>query len=382
MPMHTARLQQASTLRGQLVELGYHDPLGADSVGLVTSLLKDVLTVQQQLAKRNEQIDSMAHAIKSADGHANFGAMRLQVGALTRTNEKLTAENRRLVEAGPAERRDLTNEVAVLRNRAEDGAFLSAELHRTNRRLEEENAGLRDAANTSFEVNGVVLPSGQEVRWHGRKQHMQAHSPVAPAAPPRREQAGASGEARQMVEAEVPARLVRAAEAQITTLLARCGAAEARGAALEGRLTKAKAMLAERDSATQRLTQELAESREGEGSAGRLAHHEAASSAIAQLNHQVDFLNTTCARLQKELQHERGGWDSAADRDRERRSLLGVVDNLQREKRQVAREVGAGLFALEKMQPEAAAAAGFTVPQYDGPGDIDAEERSSLSDLY
>ena len=30
----------------------------------------------------------------------------------------------------------------------------------------------------ALQENGVVLPSGHEVRWHGRKEHMEAHSPV------------------------------------------------------------------------------------------------------------------------------------------------------------------------------------------------------------
>jgi DNA repair exonuclease SbcCD ATPase subunit len=329
------RLQQTQALRRTLMDLGYHEPLHDHSVGLTATILRDLLKTQEELRAARTQVQSQAKALASVDGHANFQAVRLQVGALTRENADLHARNIALVEEATVAQRYLRNELELLHTQLKDGAFLSAELHRSNQRLERENAGLRDACNTSFEVNGVVLPSGQEVRWHGRKQHMQAHSPVAPARPARsRGGAAEAYRAGAMVPAEVPAQLVRAAETQLSTLLGRCEGAEERAAHLEGQLAKARAALGARDAEVYRLAEQLAESREGEGSAGRLAQDEAASSAISQMNHQVNFLNETCAQLQEALTEER-------ERNRKAERLTErLAQAMRREKEAIAREVG------------------------------------------
>ena len=40
--------------------------------------------------------------------------------------------------------------------------------------------GERAQIHEALMSNGIVLPSGHEVRWHGHKEHMKAHSPVPP----------------------------------------------------------------------------------------------------------------------------------------------------------------------------------------------------------
>ena len=59
-------------------------------------------------------------------------------------------------------------------------------LHQTKRceELEARLSSLNERFEQALEYNRVVLPSGHEVRWYGRKEHMQAHSPVAAAHPP------------------------------------------------------------------------------------------------------------------------------------------------------------------------------------------------------
>lgn len=327
----------ASTLippvRAKLAALGFDAPLTADSVGLVSDLLAALLDEKAKAKKIASTADAQASALFTAE---QVGPpLRNEIARLTRENNRLHAAMIELREA--AERRAREDDIAssTTQNQSRDLSYLCARLRKTNEELERENAGLREAASRSYEVNGIVLPSGHEVRWHGRKERVTAHSPVAPAAKPLSEEALAADRA-PAADSEahlMPARLVRAAEAQLTALLQRVEASEA----AQSELARA------RD-----LAEDRAQAREGE--AARLGDHLAAAlevgppaearrveqyghvSRMRQAEGQIDALNSQLAVVGERLAVEQAEQRAARLDDNERARYMDAIKDLRREK--------------------------------------------------
>ena len=334
--------------RARLSALGFDAPLPAEAVGLVSSLLDALILERDRAQGLAQTADTQAQALFTAE--KTGPPLRREIARLLRENVRLHAEVVGTTERTQAALREEDLAAATLRGKARDLTFLVSSLRARVHELERENAGLREAASRSFEVNGVVLPSGHEVRWHGRKERMEAHSPVAPAAPEAallgRHSGSASAssveadESVRLVPAAEPARLVRAAEGQLSALLARVEAVEHRASELEGQLGEAQAQVRSREAAVAELAAQLAAALEaGPPAEARRVEQQAQAAAVGQLNSQVDFLNSRCAQLEQALAHEQAASHQAHLDASERRHYAEAIRGLQLDKQQLAEEL-------------------------------------------
>ena len=289
---HPAGQTALNRCRARCFALGFDASLARDSVELVDSILDALEKARARGDRLARTADEQAASLFGSE--AATVPLRTEIACLVRENGKLHAQLVMQAEEVEAARRDDRTEVATARVQVRDQAFLCSTLQHKVRALEEENAGLREEANRAFEQNGIVLPAGHEVRWHGRKERMEAHSPVPPAST--RAPDGDKAEAGQMVPATEPAKLVRVAEAQLSSLLARVSAGEARLAQAETDLAQARRQVARRDAHIDELVATLSETRRSDCAGGQdlRAERDAAAAAIGQLSSQVDFLNARC----------------------------------------------------------------------------------------
>ena len=349
-------------LRQSLAAHGFDAQFSGDSAILVSQLLKALVSERAKTAFLTKDMRRQEQALWAAEQAAP--GLRAEVGRLVRDNAQLhhaLIEEKEKVEAL---RRGEGEELSRARTEVRDLAFVCSTLRHRADELEVENAGLREMASRSFELNGIVLPSGHEVRWHGRKERMEAHSPVAPAGatrarvpPPSASPSNADGAASALVPAAVPARLVRAAEGQLTALLARVGLAEGRVGELEAALAEAQQQLVARDEALRRTGVELARAREaGSDADERRCEREAASMAIAQLSSQVDFVNARCADLERSVRTQTAVETIVRLDEEERLRLLTAVSDLRRSQRlleeQLEQAAAAGVV-LATVRPDA-----------------------------
>jgi outer membrane murein-binding lipoprotein Lpp len=211
-------------------------------------------------------------------------------------------------------------------------------------------------------VNGIVLPSGHEVRWHGRKERMESHSPVPPAnraavgaaaaaalveataagmaAAPTAAEGPPAVEGARLVPAEVPARLVNAAEAQLSALLQRVASAEASASEAEALFNAAQSQLAAREEALARVSSQLAAALDaGPPAEARRVEQQSAAAAIGQLSSQVDFLNARCAQLEGALGEESAKSHAARFEADERQRYLDAIAELQHDKQVLQAEL-------------------------------------------
>lgn len=248
-------------------------------------------------------------------------------------------------------RLELAAGAARLREQNADLRFISSQQTARVEELQSENASLRARFHDALMQNGIVLPSGHEVRWHGHKEHMKAHSPVAPAEAPAADGAaappaatpGAGAPPTAAAEAERAAatRQLRAAARQTSHLQMRLEDAEARSIRLEAEVKALRSAAEGRDTELRRLQEAAAEGREGGKGHLSAAHvNEEKNLTIAQLNHQVDFLNSQCqaqeAALEEAQQQTREALEQAARAER----LMEAVHELRDEKEQLQSEVG------------------------------------------
>lgn len=265
-------------LKRRLQELRYDLPLGLESAPLVESLVSDLTHANQRIESLQSQIDAQAHSLIVAENQAH--PLRKENGRLLRENNQLHLE---LIKKAEDAEKLLQEQQALgarLQKQNTDLSFISTQQVQRIRALEEANAGLRERFNEALQQNGVVLPSGHEVRWHGRKEHMQAHSPV-PAAPRR-----AAEEGGQMQVDPAAASLLEASERQVTGLQARLQELQEQAAAMQEELGVCRQQVATRDDEIARLSAQL----EGGRDFDRLSlkHiEESRKQAIAQLNGQV-----------------------------------------------------------------------------------------------
>ena len=356
---------QTALLRARLGQAGFDGALSRDSTGLVSSMLESLLSERGKCAALQQRLHRQEQALWVAEQASP--PLRVEVGRLVRENARLHQAMINLEEQKHAFATAEGVELSRARAEVRDLAFVCASLRRKASELEQENAGLREAASRSYELNGIVLPSGHEVRWHGRKERMEAHSPVAPAPPalaaaaPAPTLAASEGEdaSSRLVPAAEPARLVRAAEGQLTSLLGRVSVADSRVDALEAALGEARSQVASRETELQRMGAELARAREAGGEADeRQTEREAAQAAICQLSAQVDFLNERCVELGEKLRSQAATTKVVRLDADERQRLLETVRELRggQQSLHTQLEAAAGVAgALAHSRPDARA---------------------------
>lgn len=326
-----------------------------DSVVLVQTVLDAYIKARREKERLVTATERHVAALSVAEAQAP--PLRAEIGRLTRENADLHAQLIAQAEAAEDAKKASDVELANGRGQIQDLSFLCSSLRTAVSNLEAENAGLREIVSRNFEHNGIMLPSGHEVRWHGRKERMEAHSPVMPTAatitmkggpqaagssatvPLGGANASSVGEAAQrppannMVAADEAARLVRAAEAQLSALLRRVEESDPHMRELEAKLVEANERIARRDTEILRLGAQLSEARaEGGAADERRCEREAASLAIAQMSSQVDFLNERCVALEAELRTEAQATREARLAGDERSQLLQAIAQLRHEK--------------------------------------------------
>ena len=168
-----------AALKSQLSRLRYDQPLGLESAPLVEKLLEDLLAAQAKGQELAGLASKRADELSIAEQH---------VLPVRKENQRLVRENNELhmqliadAEAASASRESLVEKAGSLQTQNADLRFISSQQQSRLDALEKENEALRSRFHEALVQNGIVLPSGHEVRWHGRKEHMKAHSPVASA---------------------------------------------------------------------------------------------------------------------------------------------------------------------------------------------------------
>ena len=177
-PVHDTRFQ---ALRQRLQSLRYHQPLGLESAPLCEALLSDLVQSNNALKECREQLDNHARELVTTQGIVH--PLRQENGRLLRESNQLHLV---LIEAGETaatKQRQDAKAIGQLQAKVREATFVSSQLSQRVRTLEAENQSLRQRFDEALQHNGVVLPSGVEVRWHGRKEYMESLEPVEPAAP-------------------------------------------------------------------------------------------------------------------------------------------------------------------------------------------------------
>jgi outer membrane murein-binding lipoprotein Lpp len=251
-------------------------------------------------------------------------------------------------------RLELAATTARLREQNADLRFISSQQTARVDQLTSENTSLRARLNDALMQNGIVLPSGHEVRWHGHKEHMKAHSPLAPAAEAEPAAKVAPGTPSAPMaggltttERATMVRQLRAAARQASNLQFRLEDAEARAARLEMESKALREAAVGRDAELERLQRAAAEVREG-AQLSAVHVNEEKNLTIAQLNHQVDFLNSQCATLESELAEARRQAEAAAETEARVDRLMGAVRELRDDKEALQGE----LLACQKLNDE------------------------------
>jgi len=335
-PVHDTRFQ---ALRQRLQGLRYHQPLGLESAPLCEALLSDLVQSNNALKESREQLDAHARELVTTQGTVH--PLRQENGRLLRESNQLHLA---LIEAGETaatRQRQDAKAIGQLQSKVSEATFVSSQLSKRVQTLEAENQALRQRFDEALQHNGVVLPSGVEVRWHGRKEYMESLEPVEPAA----QQPAASGPAAAEPEAASAggaqakaeaAQLVRLAEAQVSELQRRLEETSGLLRDAEGELDASLQRTAARDAEIARLLER------GGGAGGEAAAGGAAGAPVdaaqqqlqlAFLNQQVDFLNEWRDALDAEANAEREAREAAerkqAEAERVMRASVHELEQLQ-----------------------------------------------------
>ncbi|KAL1524944.1 hypothetical protein AB1Y20_019820 [Prymnesium parvum] len=342
-PSHTGEAQRYEWLRRRLSELRYDLPLGLESAPLVEALVSDLGHANDRVKALTAQIDAQAQSLILAENTAH--PLRKENGRLLRENNQLHMELIRRAEEGEKALKEQKALAARLQKQNNDLTFVNSQQVARVRALEETNSGLRDRFNDALQENGVVLPSGHEVRWHGRKEHMQAHSPVL-AASTVAERDGS--DSPTTVVGDV-AGLLQASEQQVSQLQARLQELQAKATSMEDELLSSKAQLQRREEEIARLARQLESGRDFDKLS--LMHvDQSRKEAIAQLNDQVDFLNEQCAAMEGELHTKRLAHVRATQLQTELDGLHAELDDARAQKEDMRSELEHALRAIQALK--------------------------------
>ena len=395
---------RAVALRERLQALRYHQPLGLESAPLCEALLNDLEQSNQLLKAAREEVETHTHAL--LDAQKSVHPLRQENGRLLRETNKLHLALIEEREGSEVKQRESAATISKLQGRLSEAMFVSSQLSQRLRTYEADNQALRERIDEALQHNGVVLPSGVEVRasslpgpcrpaspasqpramagrpqaewalprilpqvrWHGRKEYMESLEPVAPVA------AAAEAAARRPPEAEGAearaAELVQAAEGQVTELRRRLEATSELLRAAESEAASSQQMVAAREAEAARLLETLG----GEGTGGQAEGHALKQAEGREqqqqldfLNQQVDFLNEWRSTLDAELRAERAARQAAEERKEEaermaqasgeqaaalQEALTKMLAKMEGQAEQAAREA-----ALEQRYPHTAARA-------------------------
>ena len=343
-----------AALKSKLASLRYQQPLGLESAPLVESLLDDLVRSQQKQAELAAIAESRADEISLAEQHVL--PVRKENTRLMRENNDLHMQIIADAEAAEAARLELETAAARLRDQNTDLRFITTQQGTQLEQLRSESVTLRSRLQEALIQNGVVLASGHEVRWHGQMERMTLHSPAATAESDAATAAAggevatpAPGGSGQGAEAELAAaaRQVRASARQTSHLQMRLQEAEARATEFEELLSSARAAAEKRDEELRRLQ---AVSTSGQDATQLSVAHvnEEKNLTIAQLNHQVDFLNSQCTVQEEELASTRQAARQAAELEAKAERLIDAVHQLREEKGELTNE----LLAAQKMNEQ------------------------------
>ena len=150
-----------SDVRARLSALGFDAPLTAESVGLVSSLLDALILERDKSRGLSATAEAQAQALFTAE--KTGPPLRREIARLLRENIRLHSEMIGTSESAETALKEEDLAADTLRGKARDLTFLVSNLRSRVQALERENAGLREAASRSFEINGVVLPSGHRM---------------------------------------------------------------------------------------------------------------------------------------------------------------------------------------------------------------------------
>eukprot|EP00964_Phaeocystis_antarctica_P075757 scaffold46778_cov57-Phaeocystis_antarctica.AAC.5 len=222
-----------------------------------------------------------------------------QVHPLRKENSRLLRENNQLhlelitsAEDAARANKEVTEASRRVEKQNTDLRFAVAQQTERVRRAEEENAGLRARFDASLEQTGKVLPSGHEVKsGRARREHMEAHSPVAPLSLPPSAGVGllkgSPGVVTDPLDSDDDnAELLRLSEAQMNALQQRLVAAEEELQDERDERDEARAQVAAREAEVARLAKLLEAGRDFK-SLSLQQVNESNQAAVAQLNGQV-----------------------------------------------------------------------------------------------
>lgn len=347
-------MSRLASLKARLAELRYNQPLGLESAPLVERLLDDLVQSQHQQAELASLTDKRGDELGVAEQHVL--PVRKENTRLVRENNELHMQLIADAEAAAKARDELSAANTKLLSQNADLRFIASQQQSRLDSLQSENENLRSRFHEALEQNGIVLPSGvracadasspsprwpclhtplservvglcvcvrarwvgpqHEVRWHGRKEHMKAHSPIAAADPVTtaggmaaaeaaivedasratagsddddEEVAGGNNDAAAAAAAtdrSASGRALRAAAVQTSHLHKQLDGANARLSALSEELRSLRTAKEMRDAEVSRL-QARAHAKEADPMLSVAHVNEEKNLTIAQLNHQV-----------------------------------------------------------------------------------------------
>ena len=121
-------------LRAKLGQLGFDEPLSADSVGLVSSLLEALVSARARVDTLTATADQQASRLFTAD---QIGPpLRKEIARLVRENNKLHAAMIELREAAEARSREEAVAGSKANGRVRDLSFMCSTLHKSNEDLQ------------------------------------------------------------------------------------------------------------------------------------------------------------------------------------------------------------------------------------------------------
>jgi len=278
-------------LRTRLQDLKYHQPIDVASAPLVEALLSDLCSSNDQLVALRRQGDGQSQEL--VDVQSQVHPLRKENSRLLRENNQLHLELITSAEEAARAQKEVTEASRRIEKQNADLRFAVAQQTERVRRAEEENAALRARFDASLEQSGKVLPSGHEVKaGRARREHMEAHSPVAPLSLPPSAGVGllkgSPGAVTDPLDAgdDEHAELLRISEAQMSALQQRLSALEEELQGERDARDEARAQVAAREAEIARLAKQLEAGRDLKSLSLRQVN-ESNQAAVAQLNGQV-----------------------------------------------------------------------------------------------